>query len=226
MNTRDFDSINTTVNKGTKYANNTLCNDEVITQDNASRIGERIALGALKTILNHSYNRKLNKLYMGLSEDVANVNNPGHVFSNGYDLAQSAACFLCEYMGKPLNEVCAYTVRGKLTTILDACFSKINKMLMGERKESFIFESNDSLEVINLSVPFQVEVEQEEDCTVVDETISKLHLSDGEIDVLNCYLAGMGFEQTVAYLSVAVITVWSRRKRIQRKFNFIIGTDD
>ena len=202
-----------------------LRKDEVITQDNVARICERIASRAVKTVLSHSYNRKLNKLYMGLSEDVANVNNPEHVLSNGYDLAQSVAYFLCEYMGMQLDEVCAYTVRGKQTTILDACFSRINQMLMQQRKDSYVLASNDCPEVINLSVPFQ-EVEPEEDYTIVEKTLAKLNLSDGEHDVLTCYLNGMGFEQTViTYLSVAVSTVWSRRKRIQRKYNFIMGTD-
>lgn len=181
---------------------------------------------ALKTVLCHSYNRKLNKLHMGLLENVANVNNSEYVFSNGYDIAQSATCFLCEYMGLQLDEVCAYTVRGKQTTILDACFSRINQMLMQQRKDSYVFARNDCLEVINLSVPFQEEAEPEEDYTIVEETIEKLSLSYGEHDVLTCYLNGMGFEQTIAYLSVAVSTVWSRRKRIQRKYNLIMGADD
>ena len=162
---------------------------------------------------------------MGLAEDVANINNPKYVFSNGYDLAQSVACFLCKYMGMQLDKVCAYTVRGKQTTILDACFSRINQMLMQQRKDSYVLASNDCPEVINLSVLFQEEVSLEEDDTVIEETIAKLNLSDGEHDVLTCYLNGMGFEQTVAYLSVAVSTVWSRRKRIQRKYNLIMGTD-
>lgn len=95
---------------------------------------------------------------------------------------------------------------------------------MKERKNSYVLASNNCPEVINLSVPFE-EPQEEPDYTVVDETIAKLNLSDGEHDVLNCYLNGMGFEQTVAYLSVAVSTVWNRRKRIQRKYNFLMGTD-
>ena len=96
---------------------------------------------------------------------------------------------------------------------------------MQQRKDSYVLASNDCTEVINLSVPFQKEIAPEEDYTIVEETIAKLNLSDGEHDVLTCYLNGMGFEQTVAYLSVAVSTVWSRRKRIQRKYNVIMGTD-
>ena len=130
--------------------------DEVITQDNVARIGERMVLRTLKIVLCHSYNRKLQSLYMGLSADVVNINNPEHVFSNEYDLAQSAACFLCEYMGMQLDEVCAYTVRGKQTTILDACFSRINQMLMQQRKDSYVLASNDCTEVINLSVYLRV----------------------------------------------------------------------
>ena len=98
-----------------------LRKDDVITQDNVVRIGDKIALRALKTVLCHSYNRKLQSLYMGLSAAIANTNNPEHVFSNGYDLAQSASCFLCEYMGKALNEVCAYTVRGKQASYYTQC---------------------------------------------------------------------------------------------------------
>ena len=198
--------------------------DELITSDNVVIMAERIASRALKTILCYNGNRRLRKLYRELNDDIAKKNDPEHVFSDGYDLAQSAACFLWQYVGMPLNKECAYTVRGKQTTILDACFSRINQMLMKERKNSYVLASNNCPEVINLSVPFE-EPQEEPDYTVVDETIAKLNLSDGEHDVLNCYLNGMGFEQTVAYLSVAVSTVWNRRKRIQRKYNFLMGTD-
>ncbi len=206
------------------FRNNPLMVDEIITAENVMRIGERIALKALKTVLSHSYNATLNNLYLELVRDVAKANNPDHTFSDGYDIAQSAACFLWEYAGKPLNEVCAYTVRGKKDTILNACFSHVNQIIMRQRKESRMFASNDSPEVINLSVSFKEEQEPE-DYTAVDETIAKLNLIEGESDVLNCYLAGMGFEKIVSCLSVAVSTVWSRRKHIQRKYNCVMGTN-
>ena len=48
---------------------------------------------------------------------------------------------------------------------------------------------------------------------------------DCRVQANSKYLAEMGFEQTVSYLSVAIGTVWRRRKRIQCKCNLIMGTD-
>lgn len=204
-----------------KVVRNELREDEIISSDNVMRIGERIACKALKTVLAHSYNNRLVKLYMGLVNDIAHINNPSHIFSDGYDIAQEATCFLCKYMDKPLNEVCAYDIKGRIATINKACFSRINRIIMTTRKDSYAIVSNECPEVINLSVPFKEEME--EDWTAVDETIKNLNLSNGENDVLNCYLAGMGFEEIVAYLSVAVSTVWNRRKKIQCKYNALFN---
>ena len=97
-----------------KVVRNELREDEIISPDNVMRIGERIACKVLKTVLAHSYNNRLVRLYMGLVNDMADIHNPEHIFSDGYDLAQEAMCFLCNYMGKPLNEVCAYDVKADL----------------------------------------------------------------------------------------------------------------
>lgn len=199
-----------------KVVRNELREDEVITLDNVKKIGERIACKALKTVLAHSYNNRLVKLYVGLVNDIARVNNPNHIFSDGYDIAQEATCFLCDYIGKRLNEVCGISVRGKAVTIQKACFSRINQTIMRERKDSYAIVSNERPEVINLSVSFKEELE--EDWTCVDEIIQRMRLTELQYETLSCYLAGMHFEEIVRYFGIAECSLWFRRKAIQKKY--------
>ncbi len=200
---------------------NIFQDNPVISENNIQRWAHAIALSALKKVLSHSYNRKLNKLYMGLIKDIENLENQDWVFSDGYDLAQEAMCFLCEYMGKDINEVCATSVRGKSVSIKTACYSRINQMLMRERKEGFIYALNDSQEVINLSVPFKEETE--EDWTNVDDIIKRMRLTEIQLQTLNCYLAGMYFEEIVRYFGTAECAICGRRYAIRKKYNKYIA---
>lgn len=195
--------------------------NSVISENNIQRWAHGIALSALKKVLSYSYNRRLNKLYIGLINDIANLENPDWIFSDGYDLAQEAICFLCEYMGRDINEVCAESVRGKPVSIKTACYSRINQMLMNERKESFIFAPSDSPEVIHLSVAFKEETE--EDWSNVDDIIKRMRLTEKQLQTLNCYLAGMLFEEIVRYLDTTENTISGRRYGIRRRYNKYIA---
>lgn len=205
-----------------KVVRNELREDEIISPDNVMRMGERIACKALKTVLAHSYNNRLVKLYMGLVNDIAHINNPAHIFSDGYDIAQEATCFLCKYMDKSLNEVCAYDIKGRIATINKACFSRINKMIMRERKDSFVLASNNCPEAINLSVMFREDVE--ENWITVDEIIQRMRLTKLQYETLSCYMVGMRFEEIVSYFGIAECSLWFRRKAIQKKyFKYIVN---
>ena len=78
---------------------------EVITANNVLIISERIALRALRTVLSISFNMKLNRLYIGLNNDITYKNRAGYIYSDGYDLVQTAACFLCEHIGERLDKI-------------------------------------------------------------------------------------------------------------------------
>lgn len=203
-----------------------LLKDEVITTDNVERRGIAIALKALKTVLSHSYNRRLDKLYFGLVKDVENINNPDHIFSDGYDLAQEASCFLCAYTGKSIYDNCAYDVKGRLTTILKACFSRVNQMIMRERKDSFVLASPECPEVINLSVPFTIQPtieETEEQRNNVLSLIQRMKLTKLQYDTLMCFLNGMTFTEIARYFGIQDCSLCGRRYAIQKHYIKYIG---
>ena len=81
---------------------------EVISFENVQQMGEMIALKTVRS--RYAYARHtLQWLYVGLVKDLNRFNNPYHVFSDAYDLVQTAICFLCEFIGKSLDDI--YTVK-------------------------------------------------------------------------------------------------------------------
>ena len=193
---------------------------EIITKQNVLIISERIALRALRTVLSISFNRKLNRLYIGLNNDITHKNRVGYIYSDGYDLVQTAACFLCGHIGERLDTVCGKNKFGRIITVNTACFNEVNKHVMRLRKESFMFLPSDCPEVINLSAELK---DTEEDFTKVDKIVEDMHLTDDKRNVLTCYMAGMGFTEIIAYLSLAASTVWKRRKALQSKYNDLMN---
>ena len=88
---------------------------ETISFENVQLMGEMITLKTLRT--RYAYARKaLDWLYVGLVKDLNRGNDSEHVFSDAYDLVQNAICFLCEFIGKSLNDV--YTIKnGRLSRL-------------------------------------------------------------------------------------------------------------
>ena len=81
-----------------------LDNDRVISAENVQRMGEVIALCAIKTVIVRG-SKDLHNLYKGLLHDVNRSENDMSRYSDGYDIAQEAMLFLCQHMGKRLDDV-------------------------------------------------------------------------------------------------------------------------
>ena len=93
---------------------------ETISFENVQKMGELITLKTLKSQSAYTQGA-LNWLYVDLVKDLNRANNTRHVFSDAYDLAQTAICFLCEFIGKKLDDL--YTVKnGKILTIRKATY--------------------------------------------------------------------------------------------------------
>ena len=63
------------------------------------------------------------------------------------------------------------------------------------------------------------ELHEEQDYSVVDETLVKMNLNQGQQDVLDCFMNGMSYRKAARYLDVAVSTVFRRRLKIQMLYN-------
>lgn len=104
-----------------------LDNDVVITQDKIQYIGEIIAVAVIKTVMCRS-GKNLYWLYDGLIQDCKRKADVNHIYSDGYDIAQTAMLFLCEHIGKQLGDT-YITARDKIITIKQACFRFVDRYL-------------------------------------------------------------------------------------------------
>ena len=189
----------------------------VISQDNVQRIGELITLRALKMLC--QFNQKaFVKLYKGLIRDVYYPDvYPNHTFSDGYDILQTAICFLCEHMGKRMDAVISTDKNGNPVDIKRACFKIVNHQIHRYTYNFNKFRSMDLPTEKEYIAP--EELHEQQDYSVVDETLSKMNLNQGQQDVLDCFINGMSYRQAASYLDVAVSTVFRRRLKIQMLYN-------
>ena len=189
----------------------------VISQDNVQRIAELISLRALKMLCQFSQ-KAFVKLYKGLIRNVYYPDvYPNHTFSDGYDIVQTAICFLCEHMGKRMDTVISIDKEGKPVNIKRACFKIVNHQV---HQYTYIFNKFRSMDL-----PTEKEyvapdkLQEQQDYSVVDETLEKLNLNQGQQDVLDCFMNGMSYRKAASYLGIAVSTVLRRRIKIQIMYN-------
>ena len=175
---------------------------ETISFENVQKMGEMITLKTLRgryALARHS----LERLYVGFVKDLDERNNPTHVFSDGYDLVQTAVCFLLGFVGKSLNDV--YTVKnGNVITIKKATYTLVGRYIDRIRRNvNRARDINDYTEELSV----EIDTYQEKDYSHVDNTIARMGLSPCENEVLDCYMAGLGGVEIAEMLNVDRVTV-------------------
>lgn len=110
-----------------EFQKGVLDNDRVISAEKMQRMGEVIALYVVKTVMVRG-GKDLHNLYKGLLHDVNRSENDMSHYSDGYDIAQEAMLFLCQHMGKRLDDVYV-SKTGRKITIKQACFSVADRYL-------------------------------------------------------------------------------------------------
>ncbi len=186
---------------------------EIISFENVQQMGEMIALKTLRG--RYAYARQtLERLYVGFVKDLNRSNDSYHVFSDAYDLAQTAICFLCEFVGKSLNDV--YMIKnGQEITIKKATYLLVGRTI--DRMRRYMSRSRD---INDYTEKLSVEIDhyEEKDYTEVDNKIELLNLKPRDRAVLDCYMAGMTCNEIAEFLDIDRITVWRRRTRAQVKY--------
>jgi len=186
---------------------------EIISFENVQQMGEMITLKTLRS--RYAYARQtLEWLYVGFVKDLNRSNDSHHVFSDAYDLAQTAICFLCEFVGKSLNDV--YMIKnGQEITIKKATYLLVGRTI--DRMRRYMSRSRD---INDYTEEFSVEIDyyEEKDYTEVDNKIELLNLKPRDRAVLDCYMAGMTCNEIADFLDIDRITVWRRRTRAQVKY--------
>ena len=156
---------------------------ETISFENVQLMGEMITLKTLRR--RYAYARyTLEWLYVGLVQDLNRSNNPAHTFSDAYDLVQTAICFLCDFIGKNLNDI--YMVKnGQEITIKRATYLLVNRHIEKMRRHL-----NRTRDINDFAEELSVDIDryQEKDYTNVDNRIERLGLKPRDRTVLDCYL--------------------------------------
>ena len=117
---------------------------QVITADNVKWLGEMIALMSAKSSDKLFCHSKVTQLYRGLISDIFyNNHNPNYHFSNGYDLAMEAICFLYQHVGCRLNDTTTVIKYGvpKEMTIMRACYFVVGKLIREDLRTVTKWES-------------------------------------------------------------------------------------
>ena len=120
-----------------KYKNELELFEEPISAENVKLMGEMIALQALRTV--KKFDMKVaDKLYIGLIKDLHHMREIDYIVSDGYDVAQTAICFLYQFVGHTANEIYGKDRKGKEITIklADKAIKSAKKELQAKRKRT------------------------------------------------------------------------------------------
>ena len=198
-----------------EFQKDVLDNDKIISIENVQRMGEVIALCAIKTVIVRG-GKDLHNLYKGLLHDVNRSENDMSRYSDGYDIAQEAMLFLCQHMGKRLDDA-YYTKTGRKITIKQACFSVADRYL-AKNYVAPMLNTTSLNEQIKIEPETILDDEQKNDYTAFDGLISKMHLTAVEHETLSILMAGFTMLQIGKILNVNRTTIWRRRMSLQRKY--------
>ena len=116
-----------------KYRNEGELFAEPISAENVKLMGEMIALQALRTVKKctvKKFDMKVaDRLYIGLIKDLHHMSEIDYIVSDGYDVAQTATCFLYQYAGRKATEICGKDKRGKELSIKLACYREVDRFI-------------------------------------------------------------------------------------------------
>ena len=188
-----------------------LDNDMVISVENVQRMGEVIALCAIKTVIVRG-GKDLHNLYKGMLRDINRADNDMSRYSNGNEIAQEAMLFLCQHMGKRLDDV-YYTKTGRKITIKQACFSVADRYLA----KNYVAPMLNTIS-LNERITAESETMQMNDYATVDGLIAKIKLTAAEYDTLCAYMVGFTYLEVTRLLNVNRTTIWRRKMSLQRKY--------
>ena len=211
-----------------KYRNEGELFAEPISAENVKLMGEMIALQALRTIKKYDI-RIADKLYIGLIKDLHHMNEVGYIVSDGYDVAQTAICFLYQFVGRKVSEICGKARKGEEITIKLACYREVNRFIDVLRtrpdRRGPIVESIDFTDYKALPMdPVNCFEHEQTDYSKYDELVVALQLSALELAILNCYMNGMVQSEVCAELGIGRGTIYHRKVSIQKRYYDLYGT--
>lgn len=194
--------------------------DTVITEQNIRQIGELIALSSVRTRMIHS-TRDLYYVYQNLYKDVYCRNDILKPYSEAYDYAEEAVCFLCRFLGKKLSDLCIGKF-GKPLPIRLACYRHMGRIIWKKYTKNAKYEvgsyEDKTLPHNELTIDPYEKQHAEEACERYDKIIKTMNLPDYEYETLLAMMSGMRLIDMKRYFNVDYTTIYRRKIRIRIKY--------
>ena len=212
----------TKLSKG-KYANEGQLFAEPISDSNVKLMGEMIALQALRNVMPYDF-EVVSKLYNGLVKDLNRISQIDYTITDGYDYAQLAICFLYQFKGMFVSDIYGKDRTGKYITIKTACYRAVDKELLHFRRKIAHNRQIDFGHIKrDIADPRDCFADKNEDYAKADGLIEKLHLTEPEIETINCYMNGMKQSEAARELGITIFGVKFRKLRIRHKYALYAG---
>ena len=196
----------------------------VITAENVQTIGERIAIRALKTCYQKGGQPFIYSLYCGIVADITENKKTGAPLSDGYDIAQTACAYLCEYIGKGLHDKTTdgqTDKDGQPVSILRACFRAVNRYIMGERQHDFkrvyVDDIDENGATLYYEIPAEWDIPTATDYKRVADLIGQLDLPQRQKQVLRYRLRGLSVNATAQKMGVTKQAAQNLLRKVQAK---------
>ena len=196
----------------------------IITAENVQTIGERIAIRALKTCYQKGGQPFIYSLYCGIVADITENKKTGAPLSDGYDIAQTASAYLCEYIGKTLQDKTTdgqTDKDGQPVTILRACFRAVNRYIMGERqhdyKRVYVDEIDENGATLYYEIPAEWDTPTATDYKHITAVIKALNLTSRQAQILRYRLRGLSVNATAQKMGVTRQAVQNLLRKVQAK---------
>ena len=198
----------------------------VITAENVQTIGERIAIRALKTCYQKGGQPFIYSLYCGIVADITENKKTGAPLSDGYDIAQTACAYLCEYIGKGLHDKTAdgqTDKDGNPVDVLRGCFRAVNRYIMGERQREYKRIYVDEIDektgaTLYYEIPEFYDIPTATDYKHITAVIKALNLTSRQAQILRYRLSGKSIHQIADILKIHRKTLQEHMQALQRKY--------
>ena len=208
-----------------KYRNEGELFDEPISAENVKLMGEMIALQALRTAKKYDW-QVADKYYLGLIKDLHHMGEIDYIVSDGYDIAQTAICFLCQFIGRKVFDIYGKDSKGIEISIKLACYRELDRELMRYRRRVQKTDSIDFTDYKALPMdPVNCFEHEQTDYSKADAILEAMHLTEMELAVLNCVLRGMVRSEIIAELGIGRGSICYRKNRIRYKYETYIGSN-
>ena len=192
---------------------------EKISPDNVAEMAELIAMRETRALIGFmGYHAE--KAHKQLCRDIFGKNEPGYTISDNYELVQNVALFLCSHYGEYPDDVLYISKRGKQITIKMECYRIITRMLAGDYRALYKYQS---LEVTSEKTEpeYECQTNEEQGYSHVDEIVASLNLTENMSLALSYRMAGLSYPEIAKLLSRAVSTVYEYFEKMRARYSVL-----